>query len=270
MFFVLVFSFLDGNLNFGLLQTQIKIPAGKGDEKRGKVAKKMIMRKVLSCLVVCMFLMSAMSVSVFAVNDSNSLDIKRRSVNNSINNLVSKSDISLSSNVPEKEWSKTFGGSSFDAGYSVQQTNDGGYVIAGLSGGDLSVWPPVGDVYLIKTDSSGDLMWQKTFGGPSYDEGKSVQQTLDGGYIIAGYTESGLHYEAGCRDVYLIKTDSSGDLMWQKTFGGQKWDEGKSVQQTLDGGYIVAGYTESYGAVGMATRVIKATQSSRHQMGAIL
>lgn len=92
---------------------------------------------------------------------------------------------------------------------------------------------------------SPDTAWTKTFGGTAYDLGYSVQQTTDGGYIIAGYTES---YGAGGSDVYLIKTDSSGDTLWTKTIGGAQNDPGESIQQTADAGYIVIGSTVSYGA----------------------
>ena len=133
-------------------------------------------------------------------------------------------------------WEKTFGGAGYDIGSSVQQTSDGGYIITGETDGN---------VYLIKTDSSGNKTWEKTFGGASYDIGWSVQQTSDGGYIIAGSTFS---YGAGAGDVYLIKTDSSGNLTWEKIFGGADDDDGASVQQTSDGGYIIVGGTSSYGA----------------------
>jgi len=136
-------------------------------------------------------------------------------------------------------WTRIFESVFFDVGYSIQQTKDEGYIIAGQKGSNIT------DVYLIKTDSLGYTLWTKTFGGSNQDKGCSVQQTTDGGYIVAGYTAS---YGAGNYDVYLIKTDSHGDTLWAKTFGGSKKDEGYSVQQTNDGGYIVAGYTESYGA----------------------
>ncbi len=138
-------------------------------------------------------------------------------------------------------WTKTYGGSNLDIGYSVVQTRDGGYIIAGST---KSFGAGVGDVYLIKTDAKGDTLWTKTCGGSSEDRGFSVVQTNDGGYIIVGETHS---YGAGSSDVYLIKTDVNGDTLWTRTYGGNGADVGSSVVQTSDDGYIIAGYTESYG-----------------------
>jgi len=139
-------------------------------------------------------------------------------------------------------WTRTYGGSSDEKGYSAQLTSDGGYIIAGYTG---SFGAGRSDVYLLKTDSSGDTLWTRTCGGSDSDCGYSVQQTSDGGYIIAGETES---FGAGDDDVYLVKTDSDGDTLWTRSYGGSGYDRGRSVQQTSDGGYIIAGYTNSFGA----------------------
>jgi hypothetical protein len=139
-------------------------------------------------------------------------------------------------------WTRTFGGAGIDGGYSVRQTADGGYLMAGET---ESFGSGNRDVYLIKTDADGDSLWASTYGGPGHDEGSSIQRTTDGGYIIAGHTAS---YGAGDVDVYIIKTDANGDSLWTRTYGGRDWEIGKSVQLTFDGGYIIAGHTESFGA----------------------
>jgi hypothetical protein len=99
-----------------------------------------------------------------------------------------------------------------------------------------------------------EIEWERTFGGPGDDCGYSVQQTSDGGYIIAGGTDS---YGAGSMDVWLLKTDANGSTVWTKTFGGVDEDCGYSVQQTSDGGYIVAGGTSSFGAGNMNVWLLK-------------
>jgi protein involved in ribonucleotide reduction len=148
-------------------------------------------------------------------------------------------------------WDKTFGGATDNAGCSVQPTSDGGYVIAGWT---YFHGARNRDVWLVKTDSSGNEVWDETFGGSGDDWGSSVEQTSDGGYVIAGSTSS---YGAGDADVWLIKTDASGNKVWDKTFGGTGDDEGNSVQQTPDGGYIITGETDSYGAGGYDVWLIK-------------
>jgi hypothetical protein len=150
--------------------------------------------------------------------------------------------ISLSAQPTDTLWTKTYGGTNQDYAFPIQLTPDGGYIITGLTssfgaGGD--------DVYLVKTDANGNVIWTKTFGGPYQDWGRSVQPTEDGGYIIAGWTTS---FGAGSRDVYLIKTDGNGNAMWTRTFGGTYEERGYFVQLTPDGGYIVVGTTWSYGA----------------------
>jgi type IX secretion system substrate protein len=148
-------------------------------------------------------------------------------------------------------WTKAYDGTDGYRGNSVQQTTDGGYIITVGTGG---VGAGNGNVYLIKTNSTGTLQWSKSFEGTFDESGHSVQQTADGGYIIAGYTSS---FGAGYYDVYLIKTDSNGNLVWAHTFGGTDDDRGYSVRQTSDGGYIITGYTRSFGAGNTDVYLIK-------------
>jgi len=148
-------------------------------------------------------------------------------------------------------WQKTYGGSSFDAAYSIQQTTDGGYIVAGWTS---SFGAGYFDVYIIKLDANGNKVWEKTYGGSSYDAAFSIQQTYDGGYVVAGDTSS---FGAGDFDVYIIKLDAGGNKVWEKTYGGSSYDAAFSIQQTTDGGYIVAGETESFGAGDFDVYVIK-------------
>ena len=155
----------------------------------------------------------------------------------------------------QERWTKTCGGTGFDEGNSVQQTTDGGYVVAGYTN---SFGAGLNDVYLIKTNSLGDTLWTRTYGGANNDYGNSVQQTADGGYIIAGYTNS---FGAGLNDVYLMKTNASGDTLWTRTYGGISAELANSIQQTTDGGYIVAGWTKTFGAGGADVYLIKTNPS---------
>ena len=152
--------------------------------------------------------------------------------------LLALANVVCAEMAPEEEWGKTFGGTDYDRSYSVQQTSDGGYIIAGTT---ESYGAGNGDFWLVKTDSNGNKQWDKTFGGTNIDGASSVQQTSDGGYILAGYTGS---YGAGNFDFWLVKTDSEGNKEWDRTFGGTSRDEAYSVQQTSDGGYIITGSTE--------------------------
>ena len=149
-------------------------------------------------------------------------------------------------------WTRTYGGTRIEEGYSVRQTTDGGYIVAGYTnsfGGARN-----SDAYLIKTNASGDTLWTRIYGATDYDVAGSVQQTSDGGYIVAGMTYPFWYLGT---DLWLIKTNASGDTLWTKIYGGQSGDEGNSVQQTSDGGYIVAGSTASFGAGASDVYLIK-------------
>ncbi|MFC2170656.1 hypothetical protein ACFLQJ_01610, partial [Calditrichota bacterium] len=133
-----------------------------------------------------------------------------------------------------KTFSKFFGGSEEDVGYCVQETSHGGFVIAGKTN---SYGAGYSDVWLIKTDASGNELWNRTFGGSESDAGYFVQETSDGGFVITGGTTNG----AGDNVALLIKTDGSGNELWNKTFGGSDFDWGYCVQETSDGGFVITG-----------------------------
>jgi hypothetical protein len=149
-------------------------------------------------------------------------------------------------------WEKKYGGSGNDGIEAAFPTPDGGFILTGYStstgtnGSD--------DLYLVKTDAAGNELWSKFIGGPAQDWGNMVQPTPDGGYIILGITYS---FGAGGGDYYLVRTDASGNVMWSKTYGGANLDEGKNIRVTSDGGFIVTGDTDSFGAGNSDIYVIK-------------
>ena len=151
-----------------------------------------------------------------------------------------------------KQGKLAIGGSHDDLGLSIIQTKDGGYAITGYTYSYADTTN--GDIYVMKLDYKGGLKWTQAIGGKGRDIGNSIAQTSDGGYIIAGTTNS---FGAGNYDVYVIKLDSLGNVKWTSTIGGTGDDEGVSVVQANDGGYIVAGYTNSFGAGSYDMYVVK-------------
>jgi Secretion system C-terminal sorting domain len=149
------------------------------------------------------------------------------------------------------QWQKCLGGSAEDRAYSVQQTADGGYIIAGKSfsnNGDVSGNNGSNDCWIVKLSAAGNIQWQNDLGGSSYDEAQSVQQTTDNGYIVAGFTfsnDSDVTGNHGGYDYWVMKLSGIGSLQWKQCYGGSANDMAYSVQQTVDGGYIVGGYTYS-------------------------
>jgi hypothetical protein len=132
------------------------------------------------------------------------------------------------------KWQKAIGGK-YDAGYSIVQSGDGNYVIGGVSFAQLTSDP---DFLLVKIDSSANIIWQNTFGGPNVDYLISMIRSYDGGYVMAGLTNS---FGAGEYDVFMVKANSYGNLVWQKTYGDVNDERARCISQTSDGGYILAG-----------------------------
>tara|TARA_Y100001978_G_scaffold172698_1_gene163177 strand:+ start:2417 stop:3679 length:1263 start_codon:yes stop_codon:yes gene_type:complete len=142
-----------------------------------------------------------------------------------------------------EQWSQMFGGINFDEGKCVQQTNDDGYIVSGHT---WDLGNSFSDILLLKIDMNGNEQWNKSIGGLNYDVAEFVQQTNDGGYIITGYTRDFSDTIGLTSDIYLLKTDENGNELWSKTFGGFNGDEGKCIQQTNDGGFIITGSTRSF------------------------
>jgi hypothetical protein len=146
-------------------------------------------------------------------------------------------------------WSRNYGGPYGDEGVRLCETFDGGYIMVG----NTESFGSEVQIYLVKTDSRGDTLWTRTFGGNGLEYGNSVRQTTDGGFIIGGWTTS---FGQGIQ-VYLVKTDAQGNTQWSRTYGGSDVDDCITVRQTSDGGYILVGSTYSYSAGGRDLYLIK-------------
>ena len=144
------------------------------------------------------------------------------------------------------------GGAGGEWPYSIIETFDGGLV---TSGNTDSFGAGSADMYVVKTDSAGNILWTRTIGGTGFDVGLfGLQQTLDSGLIVGGYTNS---YGAGGYDLLFVRLDRNGNLLWAKTVGGTLNDFGNDLIQTSDGGYCMCGHTFSYGVGGSDVYVVK-------------
>jgi hypothetical protein len=151
-------------------------------------------------------------------------------------------------------WQKTYGGTSFDAASAIVPTSDGGYVVTAEA---VSFWVSgagASDVWVLKLDGSGNVVWQKAYGGTGIDAARAIAPTSDGGYVVAGVTSS---FGAGDFDVWVLKLDGQGNVVWQKTYGGAGRDGASAIAPTSDGGYVVAGSTNSFGAGASDVWVLK-------------
>ncbi len=140
-----------------------------------------------------------------------------------------------------EEWSQSYGETNTSRALDIIQTIDGGYVF--LASGSSGPGSP-SDIYLIKIDGSGVEEWSQVYGGLGSQNPYAIKQATDGGFIIVGQTQSSLGSDG---DVYLIKTNASGVEQWSQTYGGVENDAGRSLDLTIDGGYIIGGYTKSFG-----------------------
>ena len=149
------------------------------------------------------------------------------------------------------QWQKSFGGGFEESARSVVQTPDGGYIVAGKSKsyeGDLTVNYGNFDFWIVKINAMGILQWQKSYGGSGEDEATSIRNTSDGGYIVAGFTfssDGNITVNKGAADYWIVKLNANGDVEWQKTYGGPGNDRANAIKQTPDGGYVVAGFSNS-------------------------
>ncbi|UCG37343.1 MAG: hypothetical protein JSV64_03465 [Candidatus Bathyarchaeota archaeon] len=157
------------------------------------------------------------------------------------------------------EWNQTYGGNRPDIAFSVVETSDGGYALAGRT---RSFGAVMADYLLVKANGSGTQEWRRRYGGAGIDAARSVVETSDGGYTLAGFTDS---FGAGDRDIWLVKTDASGNHQWNKTYGGSLADGAFSIVKTDDGGYALAGYTYSFGAGEEDVWLVKTDASGNHQ-----
>lgn len=152
---------------------------------------------------------------------------------------------------PAIQWQRCLGGSGYEFAHCVRQTSDGGYIMAGYTtsnDGNVSGNHGAEDFWIVKLDANGNIQWQKCIGGTNDEEANAIEQTSDGGFIIAGYTLSSdgdVNGNQGQEDAWIVKFSSTGIIQWQKCIGGTESDRANSVIQTADGGYAVAGFTFS-------------------------
>jgi len=153
---------------------------------------------------------------------------------------------------PLIQWQKCLGGSQSEDESQIQKTTDGGYILSCRSysnDGDVSGNHGGGDIWVVKLTNQGIIEWQKCLGGSRYEQGRSIRQTSDGGYILTGTATSndgdviGIH--GLIEDIWVVKLSSLGVIQWQKCLGGSQGENGYTINQTLDGGYILIGRTQS-------------------------
>ncbi|NNC61868.1 MAG: hypothetical protein HKO11_06005, partial [Eudoraea sp.] len=151
----------------------------------------------------------------------------------------------------ELQWRKYFGGTNNDRAHAVVSAHDGGYVMAGFSeSDDFDISDPKGsyDFWVVKIDSEGQFVWERSYGGSGIDIAQDIEKTEDGGYIITGSTisiDGDVAASHGGSEIWVIKIDAEGNLLWERTFGGSDFEAAESIRPTADGGFVIAGNAKS-------------------------
>lgn len=151
----------------------------------------------------------------------------------------------------DKIWRRYFGGTFTDTAFDAIETNDNGFIIIGSSDSedvDISNNKGTYDYWVVKVNSNGDMVWEESYGGTQIDEAKGIVKTSDGNYLIVGNSRSNdgdISNSKGAADVWLIKISPSGDLIWEKSYGGSSFDSAEHITPTQDGGYIITGNSRS-------------------------
>ena len=162
--------------------------------------------------------------------------------NNQMTSLGKNGYVVKLSSSGSMQWNKSIGGVAEDAFYTIIRTSDGGYALAGWT---YSYGAGGFDYLVVKLNASGNLQWTKVIGGSNTDYGCSIVQTSDGGYVVAGHSRS---FSVGSNnDILVTKLNSSGAVQWSRIVGWGEWEYGYSLIKTSDGGFAVAGSTESLG-----------------------
>lgn len=149
------------------------------------------------------------------------------------------------------EWRKFFGGTNNDRAYGLVTSFDGGYIMTGFAESDdtdISNTKGSYDFWVVKIDSGGTLVWERSFGGSGIDVSYDIEKTSDNAYVVVGHsfsTDQDIGSNHGESDIWLIKISESGDLIWENSFGGSAFENANSVKQTEDGGFIIAGNSRS-------------------------
>jgi len=162
--------------------------------------------------------------------------------------------LGMKAQVPPQQWSRHYGGADVDIPYSIKFTTDGGTIVAGYTdskGGDVSPQPnrEYWDLWVLKLDQCGNIQWERSFGGTGYESARDILQTSDGGYLVLGETNSTdggvINGYGGTKDIWLLKLSASGNLEWQKRYGGTGLDIGNHIAATTDGGFLIAASSSS-------------------------